>query len=95
MFSIVTAYNADNLALQSLSYINNREYPGDNDGYPGPYNYQYIIYNKPISFAPYIMFILNFWLADGLLVSFVLNIVAQVSNVGCPSSFTAVAFFTP
>ena len=55
MFSIATVFNADNLALQSLSYINNREYPGDNDGFPGPYNYQYIIYNKPIAVVPAFM----------------------------------------
>ena len=95
MFSIVTAYNADNLALQSLSYINNREYPGDNDGYPGPFNYQYIIYNKPIAVVPAIMFILNYWLADGLLVSSVLNPVGQVYNASCSSSSIIAVFFTP
>ena len=95
MFSVATVYNADNLALQSLSYINNREYPGDNDGYPGPFNYQYIIYNKPIAVVPAIMFILNYWLADGLLVSSVLNPVGQVYNASCSSSSIVAVFFTP
>ena len=95
MFSIVTVYHADNLGLQSLSYVNNREYPGDNDGFPGPFNYQYIIYNKPIAVTPPIMFILNYWLADGLLVSSAPNIVAEASNVSCSSSSIVAVFFTP
>ena len=95
MFLTITVYNGDNLGLQSLSYVDNREYPGDNDGFPGPYNYEYIILNKPISFIPAIMFISNYWLADGLLVSPVPNLYAQLANMGCSSSSIVVVSFTP
>lgn len=67
MFSLVTIYTAANLDLQSISYIDNREYPGLNDGFPGPFNYEYLIYYKPISVISPVMFIMNYWLADGLL----------------------------
>lgn len=70
MFSIVTVYTGMYLNLQSISFIDNREYAGSDGGLPpGPIGYQHLIYNKPISFSPHIMFMLNTWLADGLLVS--------------------------
>lgn len=70
MFSFVTVYVATSLDLQSISYIDNREFPGV-DGLipPGPLGYQLFIYSKAINVVPNLMVLLNNWLADGLLVS--------------------------
>ena len=82
MFSFVTVYTAMYLNLQSISFIDNREYAGIDDWLPpGPYGYQHLIYNKAISFVPHIMFMLNTWLADGLLVSSVSYPVPNGSKV--------------
>jgi len=68
MFSIVTVFTAMNDNIQSISYIDNREFPGDGDTIPpGPLGYQLFIYSKPLTIIPNLMFLLNNWLADGLL----------------------------
>ena len=70
MFSFVTIYTAMNTNLQSISYIDNREFPGIDDQISlGPLGYQLFIYGEAVSVVPNIMFLLNNWLADGLLVS--------------------------
>ena len=69
MFSFVTVFTAANLDLLSVSYIDNREFPGTDVLPPGPFGYQFFIFSKPINIAPYVMFYLNSCLADGLLVS--------------------------
>ena len=68
LFSVATAFALSNLNLQSVSYVDNREFPDMGDGFPGPFNWQFFVYNKPIVFFPSIMFIINTWLTDGLLV---------------------------
>jgi hypothetical protein len=68
MFSIVTTFVAMNLNIQSISYVDNRAFPGSDAAPPGPFGYQFTLYPKPISFIPNFMFLLNNWLADGLLV---------------------------
>ena len=68
MFSFVTIYTAMNLNLQSISYIDNREFRGGGMLAPGPLGYQFSIYSKAISVIPTITYLLNNWLADGLLV---------------------------
>lgn len=69
MFSLVTIYTAFTLNIQSISYIDNRDFPGVGDLLPpGPVGYQFLIYSKPMGIVPNAMFILNNWLADGLLV---------------------------
>ena len=68
-FAFVTIFTALNLDVQSISYIDNREFPGNDELPPGPLGYQYLIYSKAISVAPNLMFLMNNWLADGLLVS--------------------------
>ena len=82
MFSFVTIFTATNLAIQSISYIDNRGFPGmDSVGPvlpPGPLGYQFLIYSKAISIVRSLMFLLNNWLADGLLVSSVFNPTVQV-----------------
>lgn len=93
MFLFVTVYTATGLDLQSISYINNREFPGiDGVLSPGPLGYQFLIYSNVINVIPTLMFQFNNWLADGLLVSHVSNSIAHVSNVCSPSSTVAMLF---
>ena len=75
MFLLVTVETTMNLDVQSLSYINNREFPGF-EGLipPGPYGYQLSISPEAISIVPNVMFLLNNWLADGLLVGLPLDV---------------------
>ena len=86
-FTPVTIFTAMNLSLQSTCYTNNREFP-DNDSLPaGPLGYHFLVYNDAIFFVPNLMFLLNNWLADGILVSSASVSVSQVvSNMRCPSS---------
>ena len=74
MFSLVSAGTAMRLSVQSSSYIDNREFPGTESGLlPGPIGYQGLIVPDAINLAQNIIFALNNWLADGLLVSFLLG----------------------
>ena len=76
MFSVVTVYTAMNLHMVSISFIDNREFPGAmGDVHPGPYGYFVSIYYKAISVVPNAAFCLNNWLADGLLVSLLFDAV--------------------
>lgn len=69
MFSFLTILIALLLDIQSISYIDNREFAGASGApWAGPLSYQLLIYDKAISVVPIIMFLLNNWLADGLLV---------------------------
>ena len=86
MFLFVTIYTAINLDLQSISYIDNQAFPG------GPLLYQLYVSAKAISLVPNVMFPLNQWLADGLLVSSMLSTVAQVSEDWASSSTVATSF---
>ena len=82
MFSFVTVYTAISLHIQSISYIDNRGFSGNEDvGAPGPLGYQTLVFSEPINIVPNTMFLLNNWLADGLLVSSGSNLVAHVFNV--------------
>ena len=57
------------LDVQSISYIDNREFPGVEGEMPiGPNGYQGIIEPEPIVYVQDIVFTLNNWLAEGLLV---------------------------
>jgi len=70
MFLFVTVYTAMNLNIESISYIDNREFPGVEGVLPpGPLGYRSFIYSKALSIAPNFMFFLNNWLADAFLVS--------------------------
>ena len=72
MFSFVTVYTAMNLHIQSNSFIDNRQdipagsWPAS---ISGPLHYQESIRITALSLIPNVMFSLNNWLADGLLVS--------------------------
>ena len=93
MFSFVTVYTATTLDTQSISYIDNREFPGADGWSPGPLGYQFFIYSKPITVIPSIMFAFNQWLADGLLVSTIFNSTFQAANVGPSFSSTDATLF--
>ena len=96
-FSFVTIFTAMNLNIQSISFIDNREFPGVPDVLipPGPFGYQLFIYSKVLSIVPNLMFLLNNWLADGLLVTFASNSLIQAPNAGCSSSSIVVTLSTP
>ena len=70
-FSVVTILAGMRLNVEAISYIDNRRFPGVGGVLPpGPLGYQWSIYSKTLSIVPDLMFLLNNWLADGLLVSF-------------------------
>jgi len=79
MFSFVTVFTAMNLNVQSISFIDNREFPGVEGVLPpGPLGYQFFIYSQALSVIPNVMFLLNNWLADGLLVSSVFDLTSGI-----------------
>lgn len=80
MFSFLTINCCTNFVIQSISYIDNREFTREG-AYPGPFVYQLYIYSEPINIVPSVMFYLNNWLADGLLVSLVSKIVVLIAYV--------------
>jgi len=72
MFSFVTVYTAMNLHIQSKSFIDKRKdhvSPDSTVVGSGPLHYQSNIHGVALGIIPYVMFNLNNWLADGLLVS--------------------------
>jgi hypothetical protein len=70
MFLFVTLYNATFLVIQSLSYINRRNFPGTPTTPPGPIGYyQFLAESNPVYIVADAMFLLNTALSDGLLVS--------------------------
>ena len=81
MFSCVTIYTAGGLYLQSISYIEDRGFPGVDTIPPGPIGYQFLIITDPLNSLCYVMFYLNQWLADGLLASSVSDSFVQESDV--------------
>ena len=79
----------------STDYIDNREFPGVDDFPPGPIGYDDLRSLKATSSFFSAMFPLNQWLADGLLVSPILNSVPSVYHVGRSFSSIAVISFIP
>ena len=70
MFSLATVITAMNVNVISISYIDNRGFPGvEGVVPPGPYGYLMFIPSEAIEVIPDAMFNLSDWLADGLLVS--------------------------
>ena len=84
MFSLATVQTALTLDIQSISYIDKREFPGVEDLQipPGPFGYEAIISAEALTIVPSVAPILNNWLADGLLVSslFDVTLLTQVSD---------------
>ena len=68
-FLIATVGTASILDYLSISYVDNREFPGIDMTPPGPFIYQLFTTPSAVSIIPNITFPLNNWLADGLLVS--------------------------
>ena len=73
MFSFVTVIIVMCLGVLPVCYIDNREFPGGYFPVPGPLGYYASLYSKPIDVVPKVMFLLNYCLADGLLVSAISN----------------------
>ena len=87
MFTFATVYTATTLDLQSISFIDNREFPGADGVMPsGPVGYQLFVYSNAIGVVPRVMCLLNNWLTDGLLVGFVSNSIAEVSTELTPAA---------
>ena len=72
MFSIATVQAAVDNHLLSISYIDNREFIMGGL-LPGPIGYMLFTSNKALTTLSTAMFFLNAWLADGLLVSSLLD----------------------
>jgi len=71
MFSFVTIRSVMALNLVSISFIDNREFPGVGDQLPpGPIGYTLLACPKATSVVLGLMFLLNNWLANALLASF-------------------------
>jgi len=71
MFSFATVLTGMQLDIQSISFIDNRRFPGFGGLVPpGPLGYQAFTWSGPLFLAPNFVFLLSNWLADGLLVSF-------------------------
>ena len=83
---------ADRLSVQ---YINNREFPGNDKSPPGPVGYDELLDSEAATTIFNVMFPLNQWLADGLLVSHILTSVALTNNINRASSSIAVISFIP
>ena len=70
MYSAVTLQTAMDLDAQSVSYIDNRGFPGvKGEVSPGPIGYQSHISHQARGIFSNVMFFLNACLADGLLIS--------------------------
>jgi len=68
MFLLITVKTAMNLDVQSISFIDNREFPGTEEvPTPGPYGYLWLVSLRAIRIIPTAIFPLTNWLADGLL----------------------------
>ena len=76
MFSFLTIPAALDLNVTSITYIDDREFPGNEEFPPGPIGWLRILGAKAIGTIFTVMFPLNQWLADGLLVSPVQDSVA-------------------
>ena len=82
MFSFATVLTGMQLNGRSISYINNRDYPGvEGMVPPGPLGYLSSIWHSALSFVPFLMFALNNWLADGLLVGLIFDATPTRSGV--------------
>jgi len=87
MLSVSTIYTATALNVQSISLIDNRDFPGVEGSLPpGPPGYRWLIHSKVLTgIIPNLMFLLGNWLADCLMVSSLSDAVhTRASNPGFP-----------
>lgn len=66
MFSLVTIYTAIELEVQSVGFIDNREFSGYGVLPPGPFGYMLSIFGKAVPNVALVICPLNNWLTDGL-----------------------------
>ena len=96
LFLFLTIPIAINRYLTSAGYIDGRNFPGTDDTPPGPFGYGYTFApNVPIMVIHNVMFPLNQWLTDGLLVSTVPSEIARAPYVVHSSSYTVAISSTP
>ena len=70
MFSCATVVIATAQNIASISFIDNREFPGvEGVSPPGPLGYLVTICSGTSGIGPNLAALLNYWLGDGLLVS--------------------------
>ena len=83
MFSVVTVQTAMSLDFTSIAYINNRGFPGIAGGElpPGPYGYKMFISAGALNVTFIVMFVLNDWLADSLMVSSLFDTISAYPSV--------------
>ena len=92
MFSLVTLGTALQLDVQSISYIDNRKFPGVEGVFPpGPIGYQELINPNAVQVIQNVVLTSSNWLADGFLVSslLVLRPLVQTPNAGSSGSIVA------
>ena len=92
MFLFLTIATGIGLNYSSISYINNRGFPGNNELPSGPLGYDAFLTTTVVTTVYNVMFPLNQWLADGLLVGLISGPVAQAFNVGRSSCNVAISF---
>jgi len=97
MFSFVTVYTAMYLHNLSMSFIDNRQdLHTPFVTFSGPLNYQSKIPHMPLGLLRNVMFNLNNWLADGLLVSSLMpRSLSLVPNVFSAPRSTVATLSTP
>ena len=93
MFSCATIYTVGGIYPGSISYINNRGFPGTSRLPPGPFGYQYLIGADPFGSLCFFVIYLNQWLADGLLVSSLSQSVVRVLNAAALSAIPMLCCF--
>ena len=89
LFSFLTIPVGIDLNRLFITYINDREFPGNNVYPPGPIRYDLTPDIKSTNTVYTVMFPLNQWLADGLLVGSVSNLVAWGFDIVHSSCITA------
>jgi len=74
MFSSATVALGTAQNIGSVSFIDNRNFPGVEGSFPpGPSGYQAMTCSGTPVIAPALAYLLNYWLADGLLVNRLFN----------------------
>ena len=80
-FLLVTVYTAMSFNIQSVSYVDNREFFGDDSATSlEPLGHQSSAYFKVDNIARTVAYVLSHWLNNGLLVSPVSILSAQMPN---------------
>ena len=76
LFSFMTISLGIGLNYLSIEYIDSREFPGNNVYPPGPLGNDFFINSEALTTVSEVLFPLNQWLADGLLVGLISNSIA-------------------